>query len=73
MRPFSASFTKLKALLPQSHVYNCYVSTSTSLIARKTLIYGHSKSHILPTCDISLGMITVSAPEAGDFVELILI
>jgi hypothetical protein len=39
---------------------------------RNTLIYAHTNSRTLPTCDISLGSLTLPAPEAGDFVELIL-
>jgi len=35
---------------------------------RNTLIYGHTTSHTLPTCDTSLGSVTA---EAGDFVELL--
>ena len=36
---------------------------------RNTLIYAHTTSRTLPTCDISLGSPTVAVPEAGDFVE----
>jgi hypothetical protein len=39
---------------------------------RKTRIYAHTTSRALPTCDISLGSLTLLAPEAGDVVELIL-
>ena len=44
---------------------------SQSRDCRKTLIYAHTTSRTLPTCDISLGSLTLTAPEAGDFVELI--
>jgi len=40
---------------------------------RNTLIYAHTTSRTLPTGDISKGSLTVPAPEAGDFVELILL
>ena len=35
---------------------------------RNTLIYAHTTSRTLLTCDISLGSLTVVTPEAGDFV-----
>ena len=38
-----------------------------------TLIYLHTNSRTLPTCDISLDPPTFPVPEAGDFVELILL
>jgi len=38
---------------------------------RKTLIYAHTTSRILPTCDNGLGSLTVAMPEAGDFMELL--
>jgi hypothetical protein len=40
---------------------------------RNTLIYAHSTSRTLPTCDARLGSLTLPAPEAGDFVKLILL
>jgi len=33
------------------------------------LIYAHTTSRTLPTCDISLDSLTVIIPEAGDFME----
>jgi hypothetical protein len=36
-----------------------------------TLIYEHTTPRILPTCDMSLGWLTVAMPEAGVFVELL--
>jgi len=33
------------------------------------MIYAHTTSRTLPTCDISLGSLTVAMPEARDFVE----
>ena len=39
---------------------------------RNTLICADKTSRTLPTCNISLGSLTLPAPEAGDVVELIL-
>jgi hypothetical protein len=39
---------------------------------RNTLIYAHMISRTHLTCDISLGSLTLRAPEARDFVELVL-
>jgi hypothetical protein len=36
-----------------------------------TLTYAHTTSRTPPTCDVSLGSLTVAMPEAGDFVESI--
>jgi len=36
---------------------------------RNTLIYAHTTSRTLPTCDISLGSLIVAMVEARDFVE----
>jgi len=47
--------------------------TSTALTAKTTLIYAHTISRTLSTCDISLGSLTLLAPEAGDFVESLLL
>jgi hypothetical protein len=38
---------------------------------RYTLIYAHMTSLILPTCDMSLGSLTLAMPEGGAFVELL--
>ena len=46
--------------------------TSTSLTAG-TMTHAHTNSRTLPTCDISRGSLTLPAPEAGIFVELILL
>jgi hypothetical protein len=40
---------------------------------RFTYTYAHMTSRNLPTGDISLGSVTLLAPEAGDIVELILL
>jgi len=47
--------------------------TSSPPDCRYRLIYAHTSSRILPTCDISLGTQTLPAPEPGDFVGLILL
>jgi len=41
--------------------------------SRNTMIYAHTTLRILPACDINLGSLTLLAPEAGDFLELILL
>jgi hypothetical protein len=75
MTIFSASLTNLTALLHQSHDCSYYVSrpmlAPPPSDCRDTLIYAHTASRTLPTCDISLDTLTLPAPEAGDFVELI--
>jgi hypothetical protein len=38
-----------------------------------TLIYSHATSRTVPSFDFSLGSLKLPAPEAGDFVELILL
>ena len=76
MTTFSASLTKLTALLPQSHDYSCYVSRPIMApppIWLHKLIYAHTTSRTLPTCDINLDSLTLPVPEAGDFVELIVL
>ena len=40
---------------------------------RNILIYSHRNSSTLPTCDISLVSLTLPAPEAREFVKLILL
>jgi hypothetical protein len=40
---------------------------------RNTPIYAHTTSRTLPTSEIDLGSLTLTAPEAGEFVELILL
>jgi hypothetical protein len=37
--------------------------------SRNTLVYAHSNSRTLPTCDMGLGSLTVATSEAGDFVK----
>jgi len=65
---FSASLTNITTLLPQSRDWHLHRSD-----CQNTLIYAHTSSRTLPTCDISLGSLTLYQSEAGDFVELILL
>ena len=37
---------------------------------RNTLIYAHTTTRTVPTCDISLVSLKLPLPEAGDFVKL---
>jgi len=47
--------------------------TSPRSDCKNALIYTHTILHHLPTCDTSLGLLTLRAPEAADVMELILI
>jgi len=77
MTTFSASFTNLRVLLLQSRDSSYYASrrilTSVRSDCKNALIYAHTVSHNPPTFDTSLGLLTLPAPEPGDFVELILV
>jgi hypothetical protein len=66
MTTFRAKLTKLTILLPQSHDCTCYVS-----MQQHTMTFPHAKSRTLPNCDVSLGLHTLPAPEAGGTVESI--
>ena len=72
MTTFSASLANITVFLAQSHHCSCYVSGLYWHLnhsdCRNTLIYAHAISRTPSTCDMSL-----SVPEAGDFVELILL
>jgi hypothetical protein len=72
MTTFSASLTNLTALLPQSRDSSCYWHLHRS-DCRNTLIYAHTTSRTLPTCDMIVGSLTLSSSEAGDFVELLVL
>jgi hypothetical protein len=61
MTTFSAILTNVALLLPQSRGRSD---------CRSTLVYAHMTSPILPTCEISLGPLTLPASQAGDFVGL---
>jgi hypothetical protein len=64
----ATSVTWLELLRKQTNT-----GTSTALDCRNTLIYAHTSSRTLPTCDVSLRSLTLPAPEAGDLVEIILL
>jgi len=63
--------------------YNSHVTAAATLAdqywyphrsdCRNTLIYAHTNSRTLMLCDIGLGSLTVTTPEAGDFVKFILV
>ena len=74
MPRFRASLTNFKILLPQSRDYRCHVILTHPpfWLQKHTDLRAHDFAH-LPTCDISLGALMLSAPEAGDFVKLILV
>jgi len=73
---FSTSLTNLTAHLPQSRDYSCYVSrpipAPPPLWLQKHNLSTRTRLRAAsPTCDESIGSLTLSAPEAGDFVELV--
>jgi len=69
MTTFSACLTDL-TVLRQSGDCKCYVNRR--ILARAPFwLQKDRTAHILPTSNISLGLLTLPAPEAGDFVELI--
>ena len=75
MTTFSADPTSLTVLLHQSRDCSSYITKlhfhrSHSI---NTLIYARTTSRTLSTCDISPGLLMLTAPEAGDLVEFILI
>ena len=75
LRRFSQT---VKALLLQSHDCSCYVSRPI-LAPPRLWLQKHADPRAYTTsrtpsiCDISLGPLTLLAPEAGDFVELLLL
>jgi hypothetical protein len=75
MTTFSASLTNHTALLPQSRDSSRYVSrpilAPPLLWLQKHTDYAHTTSRTVPTCDVSVGSLTLPASEAGGFVELI--
>ena len=77
MTAFSVSLTNVTALLPQSRGNSRYVSRRILAIppqdCRNSPMYAQTNSSTLLTHDISLGSLTLPTPEAGDFVELILL
>ena len=76
IKTLSASSTNPTVLIPQSRDSIYYVSRpilAPPSLCRNMLIYAHATSHTRLPCDISLGLLILPAPEAGDFVELILL
>lgn len=67
----SASLTDLAVLLPKQCEGRCYAVHSSNW--RNTQTYAHMTWRNLPTCNISLGQLTLPANEAGEFVVLILL
>ena len=70
MTTFSASLTNLDC---SYYVSRPILATPPLWSHRNTLIYTKTTPHTLSTCNISPDSITLSAPKAGDFVELILL
>ena len=77
MKTISASLTILTVLAPQSH--DCSATWAGQhwhlhhFLHKHTDLHTHTTSRTLPTCDISLGSQMFPAPEAGEFVKLILL
>jgi hypothetical protein len=67
-----AAVTRLQLLRKQT-----ITGTSTALITKERKKARTTKKHTnlrsLPTCDVSLGSLTLPAPEVGNFVQLILL
>ena len=61
------SVTWFQALRKQTNTGKCIILTA------ERQSYAHTTSHTLPTSNINLGSLTLPAPEAGDFVELLLL
>jgi hypothetical protein len=74
-QPSAQVLTNLTPLLPQSHDCSCYVSRP--IMAPPPLWFRNDidlcAHDFAQTCNISLVSQTLPAPEAGDFMELILI
>jgi hypothetical protein len=82
MKTLQARLTNLSVLLLQSCDCSYYVSRrilasppppTPGSDSRNTLIYARMTWRTFPTCEVSLGSLTLPASEAGDFVELLLI
>ena len=69
-KPYAPS-TSVALLQPLRKQTNTLTPTTSD--CRNTLIYAHTISLILPTCDISLGWLKLLALESGDFVKLLLL
>jgi len=77
MTTFSVSFANRTVLLTQSHNGSYYVNTDVYWRRhcsdyRNILIYAHTTSRTFMTCDIRVNSLKLPAPEAGDFVGILL-
>jgi len=77
MKTFSASLTNITVLLPQSHVCSCYVNRSVLAppplgLQKHTDLWAHDYAQS-SNCDIRLSSLTLPAPEAGAFMEWIVL
>ena len=73
MTTFSANLTKLKVLLPCSRDSSRRILHPPPPDCNNTLFYSHMNSCTHQTCDISLGLLRLPAPDPADFVEFILL
>jgi hypothetical protein len=55
------------------YVSRIILSLSLLFYCRNTLVYANATSRILPTCDVTTGSLALSVPQAGDFVDLIVL
>ena len=67
---FSTSITNLTAFPP---VTSWQLLRKRTYTGTSTMIYANTASCTLPPCDIRLGSLTLPAPKAGRFVELLLL
>jgi hypothetical protein len=72
MTTFSASLTNITVLLPQSHDCSCYVSKRVLALSPLSL-QKHTDLRAHDFLWHQLRLAKLPAPEAGDFVELILL
>ena len=70
---FTASLKNTTALLSQSHGCCCYLSRRKLTPLQFLVAETHWSTRTFPTCDIGLDSPMFPAPEAGDFLELILL
>ena len=77
MTPFRVNLTNLLVHLLQSLTATTMYAEKYGHIhhsdCRNTLIYMHMTLCTLPTHDISLDLLMLPAPKAGDFVEILLL
>lgn len=73
MTAVSVNLTNIIVLVPRSRDCGYYLSASTTLECRNTLIHGRTVFHTVLTCDISLCSPALPASEAGDFMEFLVL